>query len=103
MPTRKAKYVYSRERLSALSTYQYRAIDKSFISRYILVHYWNWAVGWFPLWMAPNLITLIGLSFMVFAVALVIIFLPDLRGPGPAALYYTYTDREEEGYYHGKL
>lgn len=44
--------MYGEERLCPLLSYRYQGIDKSFISRYILSHYWNWAVTLFPTWMA---------------------------------------------------
>lgn len=44
--------MYSESRLKPLRSYRYQGVDKSFISRYILVHYWNWAVTLFPMWMA---------------------------------------------------
>ncbi|KAI9027462.1 CDP-alcohol phosphatidyltransferase-domain-containing protein [Phycomyces nitens] len=57
------------EQLANLKLYKYAAVDLSFTSRYLLVHYWNWAVGFFPMRMAPNLITLTGLMFMIINVA----------------------------------
>lgn len=74
--------------LSSLRSYQYRSIDNSPISRHVLSHYWNWAIQWFPLWMAPNLITLIGLSFMILAVGLIMWLVPDLESQGPNWLYF---------------
>lgn len=44
--------MYDPTKLAPLRDYKYRAVDKSFISRYILSHYWNWAVNIIPLWMA---------------------------------------------------
>jgi len=76
--------------LSNLKLYKYSAIDKSPISNYVLKPYWNWAVTLFPLWMAPNLITLCGLSFILFNVLSVIIWIPDLVGPGPRWLYWSF-------------
>lgn len=42
----------SEERLENLRYYKYAATDKSLVSKYILRHYWNWAVTLFPTWMA---------------------------------------------------
>ncbi|CAG8483423.1 8944_t:CDS:2 [Ambispora gerdemannii] len=76
--------------LSNLKYYKYSAIDKSPISRYILKPYWKWAVNLFPLWMAPNLITLCGLGFVIINLLCVIYWIPDLVGPGPSWLYYSF-------------
>ncbi|KAI8990911.1 hypothetical protein BDF20DRAFT_841466 [Mycotypha africana] len=67
------------KQLNALRLYKYKAMDRSFISNYILKHYWNWCVQFFPMSMAPNLITLTGLFFMVFNVLVTILFVPDLN------------------------
>lgn len=42
----------SNDRLANLKLYKYSAVDKSFISRYVLKHYWNWSIELFPLWIA---------------------------------------------------
>ncbi|KAJ2657971.1 hypothetical protein IW148_004929 [Coemansia sp. RSA 1199] len=76
--------------LKNLRNYKYRAVDKSFLTKYLYRHYWEWAVTLFPRWMAPNLITLTGLSFEVIDVALVLLIMPDLEGPGPAWLYFAF-------------
>ncbi|KAI7861452.1 CDP-alcohol phosphatidyltransferase-domain-containing protein [Spinellus fusiger] len=68
----------SQEQLENLRYYKYAAVDKSFVTRYVLVHYWNWAITFFPMWIAPNLITLIGLFFMIFNVTLVALYVPSL-------------------------
>lgn len=46
-------------------------------------HYWNWAVQWLPMWLAPNLVTLLGLCFMVASAAVVIVASPNLTEPLP--------------------
>nr|CAG8435200.1 5471_t:CDS:2 [Entrophospora candida]CAG8455736.1 484_t:CDS:2 [Entrophospora candida] len=76
--------------LSNLKYYKYSAIDKSPISNYILKPYWNWAIELFPLWMAPNLITLCGLGFVFINMLCVIFWIPDLVGPGPTWLYWSF-------------
>lgn len=40
------------DRLANLKLYKYNAIDRSFFSRYLLRHYWDWAHQWFPSSMA---------------------------------------------------
>ncbi|KAJ2786644.1 hypothetical protein GGI15_001359 [Coemansia interrupta] len=65
--------------LKNLRNYRYRAVDKSFLTKYLYRHYWE-----------PNLITLTGLSFEIFDVLLVLLIMPDLEGPGPAWLYFAF-------------
>jgi ethanolaminephosphotransferase len=81
--------------LDSLSSYSYSSKDYSIIARYILIHYWNWAVTLFPLWMAPNLITLLGLCFVLANTILMIIYIPDLKTAAPPWVYILY-----EGHMH---
>ncbi|KAL3479027.1 CDP-alcohol phosphatidyltransferase-domain-containing protein [Aspergillus californicus] len=76
--------------LLPLKTYKYSSVDKSYISNYILRHYWNAFVEVLPLWLAPNMVTLLGFLFIVGNVMLIEIFMPDLIGPGPSWLYYSF-------------
>ncbi|KAF9366224.1 hypothetical protein BGX34_005150 [Mortierella sp. NVP85] len=75
--------------LANLRLYKYGCVDKSPVTKYILSHYWNWAVTLFPMWMAPNLITLIGFGFVVVNMLLVIYFIPDLYTPAPSWIYFS--------------
>ncbi|TFK56424.1 Choline/ethanolaminephosphotransferase [Heliocybe sulcata] len=52
--------------LNGLKKYSYKGVDHSIVSRYILNPFWNWFVTLWPLWIAPNVITLSGLC-LVFA------------------------------------
>ncbi|KAJ9199480.1 hypothetical protein DTO166G4_5488 [Paecilomyces variotii] len=80
----------SDEHLVHLKSYKYSSVDKSPISRYILKHYWNAFVELLPLWIAPNMVTLLGFFFIVANVIFVELFMPDLVGPGPTWLYYSF-------------
>ncbi|KAI9680940.1 MAG: hypothetical protein M1829_001020 [Trizodia sp. TS-e1964] len=80
----------SEEALSHLKSYKYSSVDKSLISNYILKHYWNAAVKLLPLWLAPNMVTLLGFFFILANVASLAIVMPDLVGPGPSWLYYSF-------------
>ncbi|ELU38475.1 CDP-alcohol phosphatidyltransferase domain-containing protein [Rhizoctonia solani AG-1 IA] len=48
--------------------------------------WWDHAATYFPSWMAPNLITLSGLSFVIINVACIALYEPDLKTPGPTWL-----------------
>ncbi|OIW24060.1 CDP-alcohol phosphatidyltransferase [Coniochaeta ligniaria NRRL 30616] len=80
----------SEDALVHLKSYQYSAVDKSPISHYILRPYWNASVNLLPLWLAPNMVTLIGFLFILSNIVLLEIFMPDLVGPGPTWLYYSF-------------
>lgn len=51
---------------------------------------WNYVVELLPLWLAPNAVTLIGFGFIVCNILCLEIFLPDLVGPAPAWLYFSF-------------
>ncbi|KAI8365273.1 CDP-alcohol phosphatidyltransferase-domain-containing protein [Radiomyces spectabilis] len=80
----------TQDQLENLKYYKYAAVDKSPVSQHVLRHYWNWAITLFPLWIAPNLITLIGLLFMVTNVIFVALIVPDLESEGPSWLYFSF-------------
>ncbi|KAK4510761.1 uncharacterized protein ATC70_005194 [Mucor velutinosus] len=83
----------SKQQLNALHLYKYGAVDRSLISKYCLSYYWNWCVQFFPMSMAPNLITLTGLLFMIVNVAFAIIFAPDMgigEEAGPNWIYFSF-------------
>ncbi|KAH7060875.1 ethanolaminephosphotransferase 1 [Macrophomina phaseolina] len=80
----------SEEALAHLKTYKYSSVDKSFVSRYILKHYWNAFVELLPLWLAPNMVTLLGFFFILANVGLLELFVPDLVGPAPTWIYYSF-------------
>lgn len=67
--------------MAHLKTYKYSSVDKSFISNYILKHYWNAFVELLPLWLAPNMVTLLGFFFILSNVICLEIWMPDLVGP----------------------
>ncbi|KAI1636316.1 CDP-alcohol phosphatidyltransferase [Biscogniauxia mediterranea] len=80
----------SDDALIHLRSYKYSAVDKSPISNYILRPYWNAFVELLPLWLAPNMVTLLGFCFVLVNVGLLVIFMPDLVGPGPSWLYLSF-------------
>ncbi|KAL7650843.1 hypothetical protein ACMYSQ_010607 [Aspergillus niger] len=76
--------------LLPLKSYKYSSVDKSYISNYILRHYWNAFVEILPLWLAPNMVTLLGFLFIVGNVMLIEVYMPDLVGPAPSWLHYSF-------------
>lgn len=80
----------SDDALIHLKSYKYSAVDKSPVSKYILGPWWNAFVNILPLWLAPNMVTLIGFFFVLANIGLLVIFMPDLVGPGPTWLYLSF-------------
>lgn len=77
-------------KLGNLKLYKYSSEDHSLISRYILKRWWNSFVNIFPLWMAPNVITLLGLVFILLNLATVFYYDPYLNQPSPRWCYFFY-------------
>ncbi|USW54096.1 Putative CDP-alcohol phosphatidyltransferase [Septoria linicola] len=80
----------SEDGLKHFKTYKYSSVDLSPISHYILRHYWNFCVEYLPLWLAPNMVTLIGFMFVIGNVGLQQLADPDLVGPQHSWVYYSY-------------
>ncbi|KAJ4329239.1 hypothetical protein N0V84_000365 [Fusarium piperis] len=80
----------SDDALVHLKTYKYSSVDLSPVSKYILGPFWNASVNLLPLWIAPNMVTLLGFCFILGNVALAQIFMPDLVGPGPSWIYFSF-------------
>jgi len=55
----------SKQGLSNLSYYKYVGVDKSILANYIMQKFWIWLINYFPLFLAPNLITLLGFFAMI--------------------------------------
>ncbi|PHH92116.1 hypothetical protein CDD83_8879 [Cordyceps sp. RAO-2017] len=81
----------SDEALMHLKSYKYSSVDKSPISKYILGPWWNAFVQVLPLWLAPNMVTLLGFFFILGNVGLLVLYMPDLIGPGPSWLYFSFS------------
>ncbi|KAH9818484.1 CDP-alcohol phosphatidyltransferase-domain-containing protein [Melampsora americana] len=76
--------------LAKLRDYRYSAVDLSPTTKYILRHWWNWVAEWMPRWLAPNMITLIGLFFILVNIATVAIYMPDLASEAPRWVYFSF-------------
>ncbi|PPJ54638.1 hypothetical protein CBER1_07672 [Cercospora berteroae] len=80
----------SEDGLKHFKTYKYSSVDLSPISNHILRHYWNFCVEFLPLWLAPNMVTLIGFFFIIANVALQQLADPGLVGPAFSWVSYSY-------------
>eukprot|EP00658_Telonema_sp_P-2_P020347 TRINITY_DN1804_c0_g2_i1.p1 TRINITY_DN1804_c0_g2~~TRINITY_DN1804_c0_g2_i1.p1 ORF type:complete len:340 (-),score=76.69 TRINITY_DN1804_c0_g2_i1:547-1566(-) len=81
------KYVTTRGALK-LPKYQYRSTNSSLLYHYVIQHYLAWLLPLLPRWMAPNLVTLIGLWFTAVAHASLIWYCPLLQGVAPRWVYF---------------
>ncbi|KAG8933449.1 hypothetical protein FRC03_012313 [Tulasnella sp. 419] len=83
------------QNLENLKKYKYSAIDKSILSKYVLNPFWNKFVTIWPLWVAPNTITFMGLCLVLFNLATLVYYDPhylidsDHAGP-PKWIYFTW-------------
>lgn len=62
--------------LKKLGDHTYKCESRSLADTY-LQHFWNWLLLKTPIWLAPNLITLIGLVVNVVTTLLIIRYSPD--------------------------
>jgi ethanolaminephosphotransferase len=84
--------VYVRQdKLPNLKQYKYSGVDHSLLSRYVLKpFYTNFVIKCFPMWMAPNLITLTGFRFVIVNVLTLLCYSPTLDQDCPAWVYYSW-------------
>jgi len=75
------------EAAEAMRRYQYRGEDRSYLYRYVLTPMNAFLIDFVPRWMAPNLITTIGLLFTVAGCAFTAIYSPSFDRPLPGWLY----------------
>ncbi|EEB09140.1 diacylglycerol ethanolaminesphotransferase [Schizosaccharomyces japonicus yFS275] len=81
----------TRTQLKNLRNYRYSGIDQSLMSRYVLKPYWwNQLLKVIPLNMAPNLITLTGLGFVLINVATLVLYKYVWGVEIPRWVYYTW-------------
>lgn len=88
-PRNTAIMVYVRqEKLPNLKQYKYSGVDHSLLSRYVLKpFYTHFVIKCFPMWMAPNLITLTGFSFVIVNVLTLLWYTPTLDVDCPSWVY----------------
>jgi ethanolaminephosphotransferase len=80
----KMGHYISEKGVESLKSYKYSGVDRSYVAKYILQPYWRWCVNFFPEWMPPNGITLMGFSFIILSSLLSYIYSPTLDYVVPA-------------------
>ncbi|CAL9727911.1 cholinephosphotransferase 1 [Monosporozyma unispora] len=83
-------YFVPEKSLDNLKLYKYQSEDRSLLSNYVLRPYWRWFSQIFPLWMAPNLVTLCGLFFIIINVITTLYYDPTLTQESPRWTYFSY-------------
>ncbi|KAJ6824278.1 choline/ethanolaminephosphotransferase 1-like isoform X1 [Iris pallida] len=69
--------------VAALQKHKYSGVDHSVVAKYVLQPFWTRCVNLFPLWMPPNLITLMGFMFLLLSALLGYIYSPQLDTAPP--------------------
>ncbi|GAB2280134.1 Cholinephosphotransferase 1 [Dionaea muscipula] len=69
--------------IAALHRYKYSGVDHSYMAKYVLQPFWTRVVTFFPLWMPPNMITLMGFMFLLMSALLGYIYSPHLDSAPP--------------------
>ncbi|XP_053966407.1 cholinephosphotransferase 1 isoform X4 [Anastrepha ludens] len=75
--------VLSAQQLKKLSEHKYACSNSSLLDPW-LQPWWNWLVSMTPLWLAPNLITIIGLIVNIATTLILVSYSPDAKSPPPA-------------------
>ena len=83
------KYV-SDEGIENLKQYKYNGVDNSLCGRLFLNTYWEFVVSKIPTWVAPNVLTLCGLGFIVFGALLSIFYCPTYTEEIPRCIPLIY-------------
>ncbi|CCD25610.1 diacylglycerol cholinephosphotransferase NDAI_0F02920 [Naumovozyma dairenensis CBS 421] len=83
-------FFISRDKLTNLKSYKYQSEDHSILSNAILKPYWRQFSKIFPVWMAPNVVTLLGLSFIIINVLATLYYDPSLTEQTPSWTYFSY-------------
>ncbi|KAL6061321.1 Cholinephosphotransferase 1 [Balamuthia mandrillaris] len=79
----------SEQGLDNLKHYKYSGEDKSILANLFLKKHWDWCCRTlFPIWMAPNMITLTGFFFLLGNCLTILYFCPNVNGTCPPWVYF---------------
>lgn len=79
-----------RHGVDMLQRYKYSGVDRSYLAKYVLQPFWSRCVNLFPLWMPPNMITLLGFLFVVTSALLSYVYSPQLDSPPPMWVHFAH-------------
>ncbi|XP_034949788.1 choline/ethanolaminephosphotransferase 1 isoform X2 [Chelonus insularis] len=74
--------ILSPGQLKRLSEHKYSCSNASFLDKY-LQFWWEWLVDKVPLWLAPNLITIVGLIINIATTLILVYYSPDAKNEVP--------------------
>ncbi|KAH3901379.1 diacylglycerol cholinephosphotransferase SCDLUD_002871 [Saccharomycodes ludwigii] len=83
-------YFVPHSKLANLKKYKYQGEDRSLISQYVLKPFWHQFVKIFPLWMAPNVVTLSGFGFIIVNLLTCLYYDTTLTQETPRWTYFSY-------------
>ncbi|CAI2353378.1 unnamed protein product [Caenorhabditis sp. 36 PRJEB53466] len=78
----------TREELQRLDEHVYSAVDTSWLDELCMKKFWEAVVQFYPLWVAPNLLTLIGLIVNLTTVLVLSFYCPTATETAPAWAYF---------------
>ncbi|CAF1022946.1 unnamed protein product [Adineta ricciae] len=79
--------IFNEEQIENLKKHKYDHEGTTLLDPY-MQKYWDWFVEFFPLWMAPNLLTIIGLAFHVSASIFLMILTNGAKEPCTRWMYF---------------
>lgn len=74
--------------VDTLKKYKYSGQDRSIMAKYVFQPFWSRFVLIFPLWMPPNMITLLGFFFVLASALLSYLYSPQLVSPSPKWVHF---------------
>ncbi|CAI5452979.1 unnamed protein product [Caenorhabditis angaria] len=79
----------TQEELQRLDEHVYSAVDTSWLDELCMKEFWNRVVEYYPLWVAPNLLTLVGLIINLTTVLILSFYCPTATETAPSWAYFT--------------
>ena len=76
-----------KEKLENLKHYKYGCVDRSIMGKLVLNPLYGFLVEYIPIWMAPNLLTVLALAFTLAGYLAVCLHAPNLSGEAPRWTY----------------
>jgi ethanolaminephosphotransferase len=80
----------SKHGVEALQRYKYSGIDRSYMAKWVFQPFWRFAVNFFPMWMPPNMITLMGFGMILTSALLSYVYSPHLDAPLPRWVHFAH-------------
>ncbi|KAG3085357.1 hypothetical protein PI124_g9523 [Phytophthora idaei] len=72
--------------LEGIAVYKYKAGTYTYLDN-VLNHFWTYSVQFLPIWMAPNLVTMIGTGVMMFTTVVQLYYSPHFSEISPTWVY----------------